>query len=74
MNVEQCWTLDENKSTGQMTQHTPSRKQVDDGEGRLEGKQDSWLGNGQLGQTRAGCWMTQYKKCQWRGWIRRQVV
>ena len=28
--------------------YTPSTKQVDNGEGRLEGKQDSWLpGNGQ---------------------------
>ena len=47
MSAEQCWTLDGNKSTGWMTKHTPSTRQVDNGEGRLEGKQDSWLGNGQ---------------------------
>ena len=27
--------------------NTPSKRQVDNGEDRLEGKKDSWLGNGQ---------------------------
>ena len=44
---EQCWTLDGNKSTGWMTYHTPSTRQLDNEEGILKGKQDSWLGNGE---------------------------
>ena len=33
--------------TGCMTQLAPSTRQLDNGEDRLEGKQDNWLGNGQ---------------------------
>ena len=46
---EQCWTLDGNTSTSRITKDTPtcSTRQLDNGEDRLEGKQDSWLGNGE---------------------------
>ena len=58
--------------------YTYSTRQLDNGEDRLEGKQDSWLGNGQ-GKLELAGWhhspstRTLFKG-EWIGWIRGQVI
>ena len=41
MSVQQCWILDGKKSTGWITEHAPSTRQLDNGEDRIAGKQDN---------------------------------